>query len=782
MKFDEVGRLEQVVWMMRLADLPRGENRAILNRLFNGGSPYDENKAEENYIQVNRNFLEGPNILSQGRSQWNNAMLKQATFFGVTLDSGPVFKRQEWSHIITRNINRQLKRSRSQMEQIRAEGANTLLHGIAPSGFRDRRDPIPRPMPVASLMIPSETDIDFENLEYFAVFREWTPYQLYQMTHGPKVDPGWNMSAVRAQLVYMATQYQKEINSTAYQYMPERIEELIKQDMGFWGSDAVPTIDVWDCYFRETEDGNGWYRRVFLDWEVGDMQMSAYTSNNQPESKNPSGFIYSSGKRKYADALSEILLCQFGDCSAVAPFKYHSVRSLGWMIWGVCDIQNRLHCKFTESVFEQMMWFFRVASQQDSQRIKKAMFTHMGVIPSGVQFVTANDRFKPDASLIELALGQNRQLMGDSASTFTQDFSGGKDNEMTATETMARVQKSAALLGGMMTLAYEYSKYKYREQCRRFCIKNSPYKMVRDFRAACLRDGVPVEMLDVERWDVEPDKALGDGNKILEMAIVQFLQGIRKNLGADAQRKVDHMSIVSATDQPKLAEDLAPIEGQKRLSPSAHDAQLATDRLLRGLKYQPSSEMVPEDYVVVWLNDLGAIIQKIQGTGQMATQEEIIGMANLAKHIQDFLVPMEKNEDEKAKVKQYRDALSKLMNFVKAFAQRLKQQQAAGAKNGQGGLDVKAAAQLKGKLLLDQAKAQNLVQSHAMRTAQKQAQFELQEQRKDKELNQRLRREGQQHALDLGADRARTMQDLHHNRLRSLQETNEPQVNSGEQA
>lgn len=769
MKFDSVGRVEEVTWMMRLADLPRGENRAILNRLFNGGAPFDPNKDQENSVQVNRNFLEGPNILSQGRSQWNNAMLKQSTYFGVTLDSGQVEKRQEWGHIITRNLNRQLKRSRQMMEQTRAEGASVLLHGIAPSTFSDRRNPVPLPVPISSLMVPSETDIDFQNLEYFAIFREWTPTQLYNMTHGPKVDPGWNMAAVRGQLEYMATQFQKEINSTAYQYMPERIEELIKQDGGFWGSDAVPTVDVWDFYFRETEDGNGWYRRIFLDWEVSDVQMSSYAqTKSTPRSRNESGFLYSSGKRKFANCLNEILLCQFGDCSAVAPFKYHSVRSLGWMIWGLCDIQNRLRCKFTESVFEQLMWFFRVSSQQDFQRIKKAMFTHMGVIPSGVSFVTAQDRFKPDSALVELAMNQNRQTMGESAATFTQDFDQGKDNEMTATETMARVHKSSALLGGMLTLAYEYSKYKYREQCRRFCIKNSPYKMVRDFRLACLRDGVPPEMLDVERWDVEPDKALGDGNKVLEMAIVQFLQGIRKNLGPDAQRKVDHISIVSATDQPALAEDLAPIQNQKRLSPSVHDAQLATDRILRGLQYTPSPEMVPEDYVITWLTDLANLIQQAQQAGQVATQDQIRGMANLGQHITQFLQLMAGDDTAKQKVRQYSDALGKLMNFVKAFAQRLQAQQQAG--NGKGGLDAKTAAQVQGKMLVDRAKAQNLVQSHAIRTAQKQAQFELEQQRRDKELNQDLRRKAQETAQELALDRAKTGQELAHNHLRSMTE------------
>jgi hypothetical protein len=35
------------------------------------------------------------------------------------------------------------------------------------------------------------------------------------------------------------------------------------------------------------------------------------------------------------------------------------------MLWGVCDLQNRLHCKFNEGVFEQLMWFFQTAGNAD---------------------------------------------------------------------------------------------------------------------------------------------------------------------------------------------------------------------------------------------------------------------------------------------------------------------------------------------------------------------------------------------------------------------------------
>ena len=354
-KFSSADKVEEVVWTMRLADLPRGENRAVLDRLYDGFPPYNEEQATENNVEINRNDLSGVNALSQARRQWLNSFTKPGNYFSVALDSGPAHKRTEWSHTITREINRRLKRSKSMMEQLRAKGAMAILHGVGAVNWKDRRSPIPQPVPMSSLMIPSGTDIDFENLEYYAVYDEWTPSQLYQMTHGPKTDPGWNEDLVDAQLKYAAEQTTMANNANTYQYMPERVLEAVKSDMGFWGSDAVAKIPVWQFLYREADDGTGWYRKVILDWNAGGEttldSKSRPTSRNK-DSKGESTFLYSSGTRKYANSLSEILHCQFADCSAVAPFKYHSVRSLGWMLWGICDLQNRLHCKFNEAVFQ----------------------------------------------------------------------------------------------------------------------------------------------------------------------------------------------------------------------------------------------------------------------------------------------------------------------------------------------------------------------------------------------------------------------------------------------
>lgn len=170
--------------------------------------------------------------------------------------------------------------------------------------------------------------------------------------------------------------------------------------------------------------------------------------------------------------------------------------------------------------------------------------------------------------------------------------------------------------------------------------------------------------------------------------------------------------------------------------------------------------MVFEDYVRVWLIDLALMVKAAQEAGNMASAEQIAGFSNVLKHVEKFLGLIESDPEEREKVRGYRDQASQLGNVIKGFAQRLAQ--AMKARNGQGqggGLDPKDAAKIKATMLTAQTKAKLAEQSHAQRTAQRQVQFDLEEQRREREHNADLRRTGQEHSLDIAASRAKAFQE-----------------------
>ena len=262
-------------------------------------------------------------------------------------------------------------------------------------------------------------------------------------------------------------------------------------------------------------------------------------------------------------------------------------------------------------------------------------------------------------------------------------------------------------------------------------------------------------MLDVDRWEVHPDQVIGAGNKTMAMAQVNALLAMRKNLGPDAQRRVDHMAIEVYTDDPALAETMAPIKGMEQPSKSVEHAESLTSRLMLGLEVKPTPKMVLEDYVLVWLKDMALEIKKIQAAGNVGNQDQVAGLANMGATINSFLKIMAGNRDEKRKVHQLEQALSGLMNFVKGFAQRLQEQQKKA--QGANGLSPEAQGKIEAAKITAAAKAKNSTESHALKTAQRQAQFELEEQRKDREHQAEMRRE-----------HSTTMQEMGHNRIKSL--------------
>ena len=370
--------------------------------------------------------------------------------------------------------------------------------------------------------------------------------------------------------------------------------------------------------------------------------------------------------------------------------------------------------------------------------------------------------------LIEMAFARNREQLGDMSSSFTKGYDEGKGQGRTATETMAIVNQSQALSSGVLTLSYGYAKGLYTEEVRRLCLKNSTDPMAREFRLACLNDGIPEDMLDVNKWSIEPEQVLGGGNKTLQMASVGFLNTIRKNLPPNGQRVVDHISVEAATDQPDLAEEIAPLGQDKPISNSTNTAQLATERIMRGLPFQAPKDAIFEDYVMVWLHDMGLTIQKIMQRGGTATPDELGGLMNLGKHIKDFLDIVAKPAkgkgafpEDKQKIKQLEDAFGQLMNHVKALGQRLqeslKQQSKANGAGTQG--DPKDGAKVQAMLIQAQTKAKILEANAALKQKHKDQQFQSDQKRKDSTTAAEITRGG-----------VRTRHELLANRLKALAE------------
>jgi hypothetical protein len=754
MNFDSAQQLDSICWSFRMADYPRSRDRADINNLFNGGPPFPLDTAQSGNISVNVNFLEPTRLAHDARSQFYQAFLKPGNYFKATTDMGAQHKRLARATVVTKEISKLMKRSLPYTECFRSKFALNVLHGIAPAGFRDADAWCPEPFGVEDVMVPSGTLLTMYNLPFFAIHRSFTGPELIRLTRGPKVDPAWNMALVDACLKWIDQESATLMGSTWPEvWSPEKTEERIKGDGGFYAADNVPTIEAWDFYYwNDDKKVSGWNRRMILDaWSTPASVNAGMVRKTGDIYKDDKQFLYNPGTRKYADKREQIVNWQFADLSAVAPFRYHSVRSLGYLLYAVCHLQNRLRCAFSESVFEQLMIYFRVNSSNDMQTALKIEMVNRGFIDNSVEFIKAADRYQVNANLVQLGLNENANLINRNAATNTQTRQDSPGSEKpTATQWMGEEAKVTQLVSAGLTQAYLYQVPEYREIFRRFCRKNSSDPDVQRFQAACLRQDVPEKMLTPEAWELEPERVMGAGNKTLEMSIAQQLMQFRNLYDPEPQRAILRDFTLAITDDAARADAYVP-EQPMKVSDSVHDAQIVAGVLMQGLPVGLKTGMNHIEYVETLMASMAMVVQKISQQKQgVATMDELAGLGNMAQHIGQHIGQIAQDENEKARVKKYGDQLSKMMNLVKAFAQRLQEQMKKQAEgNGQGGPDPEVLAKIEATKITAEAKAANTRESHAARTAQRQVQFEMEQQQKE-----------QQHALDLQLESARSQLDL----------------------
>lgn len=755
MKFKTASAVESLCQQMRLSDWPRARNRAKIEELFNGFPPFLDEEAGNG---CNVNFLDAPVLGHGARKNFYNAILKPGSFFKVKLDSGPVHKRDLWSSTITQNINRPMKRSLQYFEVWRSNIGANVLHGIAPKVWSDRYSWRPDAVAPGDVLIPSSTLLTMENLPFFAIYRRYTAFQLMQMTSASKRDPGWKMPAVKAAIKW-ADNEATQLSGTQWPdtWSPERMAERIKEDSGLYASDAVPTIDCYDFYYWDrVNKEDGWRRRIVWD------QNGAIGTGGQPTTEPKKGqttdFLYDPGDRVFAQKREEIIAFQFADLSATSPFRYHSVRGLGYLLFAICNLQNRLLCKFNDALFEHFLQYFRVSSDEDVGRAVKLNLLDKGLIDKSVQFVKSDERWKIDKQLAEMGIEMNREMMGRNSASMVEEAGSGRDEHMKATVYMGKMQQANALVGAALQQSYTYSEWEYREMARRFCQPNSKDPDVRKFRVLCLKAGVPQEMLDPDRWDIAAEQVMGGGNQMLEQSIAQQLMQFRPLFDPDAQRTILRKATLAITSDPDLSNELVP-EQAARVTNTVADAQRAAASLYLGLHVDPRPGENHQEVAKTIIGEMALIVKRVESTGGanggVAKPAELQGLQTMAQYAGQQIQMLAQDEQAGPVVKVLQKDLQALMKIVQGYAQKLQQMMQERAKQNGNGADPKEAAKAQAMVIEAQNKAALDRESHAQRTAERATQNEIKLSQDAQRHQQDLEQRGQQHVLELATQAER---------------------------
>lgn len=772
MNFNTPSLVSQVIWDLRNADQPRGANRAQIDRLFGGFPPWTPDEVSANQIRTNVNFLDAPKLAADARRSYYNAFLKPANFFSMTLDSGPQRSRASWSAIVTKEINKVMKRSLPYFEVLRSQIAATVLHGIGPVHWPNEFCWKPVAIDIPDLLVPSNTLLSLENLDYFAIFRQYTAPQMYDMIEKANVDPGWNLDLARRAIKWCASQTSPASGQSGQvDFLSwEKVIEQVKQDSVYYASDVIPTIDCWDFYYYSTEGKkSGWRRCMVLDTPAS-YEVSGAMVRKNIIGEDDDEWLYNGGERIFADSISQILHFQFGDLSAKSPFKYHSVRSLGWLIYAVCNLQNRLWNKVNDATFESLLNYFRVGNADDNDRITKINLHNYGVIPDGVEFVKQQDRWQINPNLVANTMTHNRQMLNEAAAQFREGRDNQSGKEKTATEIMAEVNSANALVGSMLLLAYTYQKGQYHEIARRFFVENSSDKEVRDFRLQVLKKGVPAKMLDIDFWDVKPDQVLGSGNKMLQIAMADKLMAIRPLLDPDSQRDALRLYVEANSDDAGLGARWVP-DRPILVTESAHDAELMAGSIMMGASVRPRAGQDPAQITPVLIKGMAEVCQRITNTSRLPTVGELAGLANFAKTIEQYLALMSQDPAMAQLSKQMKAELIQLVKIVQNWGAQVAEQEAQKAPQGGDGEVAKekamTAAKIQGMITTATAKAEVQKASAAQKRQQREEQFQQKQQHEEEQHVADLRKKLKETQVDTVVADLKTASDIQNSRVQT---------------
>jgi hypothetical protein len=709
----------------------RGSDRSKINSLFNGQRPYSKEDEAKYQIQINVNWGEGKRIMLDANRQLDNALLHPGILFNCQLEEGKVDKRDEWSTIFTNLIHKPLQRGKSGKRHrflVSARNKTVCMHGVGailwPNGFRW----MGRFVPLEDLLIPTDTYCDFSNMRYFAVNLYLSPGEFADMTVGDNVDKGWDEKTAKAILDEQKNLYTESTSST-WRDQPEAMKQIHDQNRGYYYSDKVPTIKLRRFYYQEVDEPKKWYQLVVLRESIGKV--------------NTDRFLYEN-KDVFSTDIDQILNVQYGDGNLIAPLKYHSVRGLGVDLFAPVETLNRLRCDFVQAVFEHMKMYFKIQDPTDRDRLKQVVLQQFGFIPDGLSIVPRTERHVIDAALVDNAMAQMRGIMQENSASFVKDNNTGQEKEMTAFETNARLNQSSVMVNGMLQNMYLQEGHYYEEIVRRFCYKESADKEVKKFREDCIKQGIPEDLLVADKWRVTPERVLGGGDRTLAQQEAQWLMQNKDKYDPKAQTTILRLSTSTMLGDPAKALMLVPTAPVSSTAGSDM-AESLFGTLMSGVQVSPRTGIDQQGYVTSLIKMLGTVIQRISGMDNTGTVSELIGMVTVVQNASQHLMILSADEQQKQTVKQLGDALGKLTNLIRAFAQR--QAQAKGQQGQQG--DPKEAAKVQAIGLKAQVGAQIKQQQFEAKQRQQMIEFELEQSRENMRTLAEIKREDISHRTEL---------------------------------
>jgi hypothetical protein len=175
--------------------------------------------------------------------------------------------------------------------------------------------------------------------------------------------------------------------------------------------------------------------------------------------------------------------------------------------------------------------------------------------------------------------------------------------------------------------------------------------------------------MKAEVWLVDVDRVMGGGDKALAQQEAGALFAAKSNFDPSSQRIIERKFVTALTGDPALAEMLVP-ERPPEATKGSMAAEEVFGTLMSGVQVGMREGIEQQEYVGTMMRMMAAVIQRIEGTDQVGTIQDVVGLNMVANDIEKHLELMAQNPANKEFVTAVQKELGKQMNLVKAYQQR----------------------------------------------------------------------------------------------------------------
>lgn len=697
------------------------DDRATIAAFYNGRPTMGVEEAADRGISEITNHLMGYDSLNMAREQITAIYSKSPTLIKVDVRGGEPADRTFMTDMVTKYLNRAIKRSGRFKPHFKGLGGDIVLFGSSFFTFRDPYDWCPR---VTRPYVPRGTGITPEDVPYavipdYLTVKELTAYlRLAEGEERGGGDARWNISNLKTAI--------RELTGN------------IGID-GRWGggTDSATPADI-----QEYDDQEGMdeveHSRVQLpvyfvyssnpDKEGCPFDMTVvarYTPKQIDEAKRSDRVLGVElfSHPEYFPSARDFLHTFFLDCNIGGPSQWHRTMGLGRLNYdNDVDVEEFFNAAMQGSKENLRRLYTSVnsASTETAERWLSGEL-HSNLLPEGLAIAEVPKTSNFEGAFTTMSMLQQLSKKNASGSITNVEGARGQTKELEV-QALERQGRNATALSNRMNDIYEDLDNLGQFQFKRFCNPSilpvdAGYDEIIYFQNKMEELGIPLDMLREEKdgelvnVDVKYNRVSGDGDRVRETMVNQMLLSRMHLYPPASQRQILRRVTALETGDFELAEELVPTMDKPDGNQVARANNEANTAFLQG----KTPQINPDDLALIHIPEHIASLQGLVQKGQQAgwTPWDIVGFRALGAHTVAHIEDLKQNPDSKEVARHFEGQLQQIAKQGDELANAVRQE--AEAEQGEP-LSEKDRAELQlkeGKLRLDYRAQEALEQNRA---------------------------------------------------------------------